>query len=394
MKVALQNKIINKLNLHMAFQRFADYMALTFFGPIYLYKIGLSIESIFWTWAGYVLLSSLLRPLAFYTATKIGLKKCIWIGSILFCGLYPVLGLVDGVNFWLLLFIIHFSFAEAFYWLCYHVYFTKFGDNHVRGKQIGIREILSFVAQILAPLLTIFLVANYSFQSVFWVAALICTFSLIPLWDTPEIYPKNTLNFKDAIQKVSKRGAGLYFGHSVWRHALEFTWVLVVFILLRDLVTFGIILSVSATIGAGLQYFIGDLIDKNQNTKTYLLGVFVLIFTIMLATFGDNSVPLIISVNVMIILANSLFTPFINTIHYNSSQKSHDSLWFQFFAETSYHIATLISCLFVVIFLYLGGELRQTILLGVAGVLIATWFIKGNQKFKNPKHLNVGKTHI
>lgn len=349
------------------------------FGPVYLYQIGIPIPYIFLSWAGYAFFSSVFRLIVFQFIHRLGLRQCVFIGSVFFSGLYPVLGLVDGVNGWLLFYMLYFSVGESFYWLAYHVYFALLGEAEFRGRHTGFRQVLIHLGSILAPLLTVFLVEQYNFQTVFFVAAFFNILGLMPLLYAKNIAVKKPISFKRAWTSISKKGAGLYSGISIMRMAIDFTWGLVVYFILGDIVSFGLAISISVAISALIQYFVGHSFDKNKFPHLYLVGAVLLCATIITATYFASTMATIIAINVCYRVANSFFEPYVNIIVYNSSKKSPDPLWFQLFSDTTYHASTVVSSLLIIALFLLGVDLQHTMVLGVFGILLTAFFIYREQ---------------
>ena len=69
---------------------------------------------------------------------------------------YPVLGQVHGVGpiLWILIFIA--ALGDLLYWPSFNAYFATVGDAHHRGHQVGAREALAAIAEVVAPLLAAF----------------------------------------------------------------------------------------------------------------------------------------------------------------------------------------------------------------------------------------------
>jgi hypothetical protein len=148
----LRNDAVNRVNLHSGIQALAQGAGGIFF-MVFLLKAGMSVPAALVAQAAIVAGRFLLRPAILPLAKRFGLKPLLIVGTLGVALQYPLLAEVQGVGTMLFVFCVVSALGEILYWPCYHAYFSAAGDAEHRGHQIGAREALTAVVNIVAPLL-------------------------------------------------------------------------------------------------------------------------------------------------------------------------------------------------------------------------------------------------
>ena len=398
MKGGVKNKTINYINIHFGLQRFAETIALTF-GPIYLYKIGISIPWIFLIWAAMFGTRFFIRPFMLQLLPKIGLKKSIIIGSIIYAITYPSFLLINGLNFALLLPILLVAIVDVSYWLPYHTYFGIMGDSEDRGKQHGVRNALIQIGNILAPLLGGSLMYYYGFIGNSLIAFLFFIICLIPLFFIEEVFPKKAFSFKEGLAKTGKRGFVIYGLEGFTTATFHFTWVLVLYFLMgENTLSTGGVIALTTVIHIIVSYFIGHNLDLQheandaitektkkrmlQHTPFYLIGGIMSFIGIIGKTFFTWTLPSILLVEVFVMLSQALLSPYINVIVYNEQKESEQPLWYQYLAETGWDVGSVFGYTAIAALVYFGGDLRYGMLFALITLPVLIWSLSPWYKTK------------
>jgi hypothetical protein len=175
---------------------------------------------------------------------------------------YLVLGLVEGVNIWLFVFVIASAVATTFYTLSYHTYFTLLGDTSVRGKQLGIRQAGTIIAGLLAPISSGIIVSFFGFFAAFVTASICMLIAILPVLIISDISLPKSISFKKALKEVNKTGFALEFPNAFQAQANRFTWALVLFLFVGDYVYFGGILSLAILFEIIGFFIVGNIFDN------------------------------------------------------------------------------------------------------------------------------------
>jgi MFS family permease len=390
-KKALSNKSINALNLHYGLQMFANNIGEVFSG-VFLYKAGLPLWGVFLALAGIFTVRLMIRPLGMVLCRKIGLKLMIQWGTLTFALLFMVLMNVSGLDAWLIGYILLAAVVDVLYWLPYHTYFALLGDVEDRGKQIGIRSGLTYLASLGAPFLGGVLIEWHGFGTAFVVASIIMAGAVFPLLGIDDIPLKSPGHWKKAWKETNKKGFLLYAGWGFHYYAHIFCWTLVLFLLLKDYVYFGGLLSLAVLFKIVGMFVVGNLFDQGKWKHMYLVGAIIMALVIVGRSTLAFTIPVIIAFDLLFMIGDTLFAPVGDAVYYNMVKNERLPLWVQFFAESGWDVAAISASLMGAGILYTGGSLRLVMLPSVLGVLGMAIFLKnhyhaGDQTLSNEIHV-------
>ena len=375
MRQTLSNRAVNFLNIHFGLQTFSNGLGDIFFG-IYLYKVGVPLFAIYLVLTGIFLFRLCIRPLALKLVFKRGLKKSVLLGTFIHSTLYLFLGMVDGINIWLYIFIVAAAIIDVLYWLPYHTYFSLLGDLEHRGKQTAMRDGIVHVASFLAPITGGILINFVGFWAAFITATVLMLFAAIPLRYTPEVPLEDHLTAAEASKKVSKAGMYCYIGEGFHYFAHLFTWPIVLFLMLDDYISFGGLLSLAVLFQIIGSLWVGHLFDSGNGKRIYPIGFILIILTILGRTFFAMDIPTVIFFDILAMMGYLLSQGIVDSAFYNTSKKSHHPLWFQFYAENGWDIGSSASALLVAGMLYSGMDLRYVMLVGLLGLVVTGGFLR------------------
>ena len=144
------NPDVNRLAAHSTLHQLAWSVSGVFWS-VCLLRVGVSAPEILLALAGILLFRFVFRPLVLVVASAIGARPTLALGTLLTALQYPVLALVRGPGFGLLLYCMVTAVSGVFYWTCYHAFFAALGDVDQRGRQLGVRQALSASAGVLGP---------------------------------------------------------------------------------------------------------------------------------------------------------------------------------------------------------------------------------------------------
>ncbi|MGD0026285.1 MAG: hypothetical protein ABSC37_16985, partial [Xanthobacteraceae bacterium] len=123
MKSFLGNQGINFLIIHGALHRLAWGGSSVFIG-VYLYREGVSLAGVFLCYSGILALRFAFRSLLMPAVAVLGMRRALIFGTFLQAAQYPTLALVHGVGPALALFCAASALGAAFYFTCYHAFFS------------------------------------------------------------------------------------------------------------------------------------------------------------------------------------------------------------------------------------------------------------------------------
>ncbi|MEA3430044.1 MAG: MFS transporter [Nanoarchaeota archaeon] len=235
----LKSEII-EIYMNLAIRSFALSMGIIFI-PIYLLKIGFTLELVF---TYYILTFTVFGFAALLTAKlarKIGLKHLIMASIPFYIIFFVLLYLLNGVNMNLLYSLSAVEgFASAFYWVPLHSLFAKYSQKKKARKQVSYIFSVPGIFSILGPLIGGGIIITFGFKVLLLIISILLFTSLIPLFSTKDFRPRKKFLLKDVLDKEHTKFFAGFFLHGVIYIAAAVLWPLFVYSILKDYVSLGI----------------------------------------------------------------------------------------------------------------------------------------------------------
>ena len=108
-------------------------------------------------------------------------------GTIGEAAIFPLLPLIDGPGVMLGVAIVVSALGSVFYWTSYHAYFAALGDAEHRGHQVGLRDIVTALIGVIAPLLGGWALVSTGPSIAFAGVAAVQAASALPLIGAPDV---------------------------------------------------------------------------------------------------------------------------------------------------------------------------------------------------------------
>ena len=260
------------------------------FEPIYLYKIGYSLQKIMLFYLIAYFVYFFIMPLGAKFARKQGYELGIFFGTVLFSLFYIGLFFIEQYSFLFYLVPLVLALQKTFYWPAYHADFARFSDDSEEGREIsGLTTAVSLV-YIIGPALAGFIIVNWGFSALFTLATVIFLASNIPTLITKEKFEKKDFSYigayKYLISKKNRKSFLAYLGFGEELIVLV-VWPVFISIIITDLFDLGLIITLATLVTSVLTLYIGKITDfKNKKSilslgsSFYALAWFARIFTI------------------------------------------------------------------------------------------------------------------
>ncbi len=378
------NRNITLLNFHTALQRFSN-KTLDVFGGVYFLSHGVSFPAVALMWSGSFFIRFLLRPLSLWLSIRVGLKWALILGTIISSGLFLVFSRVDGLNIWLLVFAVYLAFYDILYWLPYHSYYVASGEENDRGKQVAFGALLTNIVQIAVPVLGAILATTIGFESLY-ISAMICMIlSVGPVLFSRDKSPGRKMSFQEAYAEIDKRGLVMSIGQGLVTNAHEFLWTIALFLLIGNLVNFGGLITTELLLVAILSLIIGHFIDQGNIKWATRLGLGITAVAVISRSLWVSTTPQIILINIVAAIGSAFYSMAYAVSLYNFSKRTHNTLWFHFFAEAGADIGSALAMLVSAGLFVIGISLQHIILFALVGLLIIDYAIKSSQIITGPR---------
>jgi MFS transporter, DHA1 family, inner membrane transport protein len=364
---ARPNRDVRRLTLHVAISSLASALS-SVFSVVFLVRAGLTPTQIFLAASAFFAVRLAIRPLVLVVAPAMGVRHALIWGVVLNAVSCPMLAPVNGVGFALAAYLAVAALGQAFYWTCFHVFFSAHSDTDRRGSQLGVLWALGTLPVLLGPGIGGVLLTRLGPWVAFGIAGLIALLSVLPLLRIAE--PPIVRAVPDGAYAAAKNGAMLYFADG-WIQVSLTAWSIVMFHALAGRYdSFGGTLSLAGLAGAVGGIVLGRFIDKGHGRRALWLNAFILAVGLVLrsATFGHAGA--VIAVAVGTTLFGGLYVPAWMTPVYNECKISPCLLRFQFASESGWDVGGVLAGGLAAAMCYWGLPVEAAILLALPMVLV------------------------
>jgi MFS family permease len=369
----LRNDAVNRVNLHSGIQALAQGAGGIFF-MVFLLKAGVPVPAALVAQAAIVAGRFLLRPAILPLARRWGLKPLLIAGTLGVALQYPLLAEVEGVGAMLYVFCVVSAVGEIFYWPCYHAYFSAVGDAEHRGHQIGAREALTAVVNIVAPLLGAWALVTVGPTWTFAAAGLVQAAAALPLLGAPNVEVKPRV---EGAVRAAWFGAAMMVVDGWFDACLIFVWQIALFISLHQSIpAYGGAMALAGLVGAVFGLLLGRHIDAGHGRRAVAIAGLAATGLVLLRAASLDWPWLAIIANALGSLFWPLLVPALGTALYNMAKASPCPLRFQIVTETGWDVGACLGCLIAAGLYAWGAPLAFGILLALpvtAAMVLLLW---------------------
>jgi MFS transporter, DHA1 family, inner membrane transport protein len=369
----LRNDAVNRVNLHSGIQALAQGAGGIFF-LVFLLQAGVSVPAALCALAGIIAGRFVLRPAILPLGRRFGLKPLLIAGTLGVALQYPLLAAVDGVGTMLYVLCIVAAVGEIFYWPSYHAYFSMVGDAEHRGHQLGAREALTAIVNIVAPLIGAWALVTLGPTWMFAGAGLVQAAAALPLIGAPNIAVKPKV---EGSVRAAWYGAALMAVDGWFDAFLIFVWQIALFLALRESIpAYGGAMALAGLVGAVFGLWLGRHIDAGHGRRAVVIAGLAAVALVLLRAFSLDSVWLAVTANALGALFWPLLIPVLGTALYNMGKAAPCPLRFQIVTETGWDLGACLGCLITAALYAWGAPLSGVILLalpGAAALVLLLW---------------------
>jgi DHA1 family inner membrane transport protein len=358
-----RNNAVNRLNLHTAIHVLALSGGGAFYGA-FLLRAGVPAPAVLTSLALVNLGRFTLRPFVLAPAQRWGLKPLVIAGTLLCTLQYPLLAEVHGLGWRLLALCAVSAFGDTVYWTAYHAYYAALGDAEHRGHQLGVREALSAVVGVVAPLLTGWALVDFGPHVAFYATAAVVLTAAIPILGAPNVRigTSGAEGWRAAMQGVR------LFAADGWSYGAFIIWQIALFLSLGEsFAGYGAAMALAALVGAAISLALGRFIDLGHGPRAvWMVGVLLVVIDLMRA--GSYGAPgFAVAANAAAALAGAFSGPTLMTAVYNLAKDSPCPMRFQIAADGGWDAGAGCACLVGAGLLWIGAPMPFAILLSLPG---------------------------
>lgn len=276
------------------------------FIPVYLYRLGHSLPAITSVFGCYFSVRVLLDLVAAHTTARIGPKHTLVVGQLLQIATSALFLTLPIFDWPLPLLGIFWGGAASFFFVPFHINFSKVKHRLHGGKEVSYEQIMEKIGFALGPAVGGIVAVLFGARYIFLVSAIMLVAGLWPLFRTAESTQlKQKLDFAGLPFKKIKHLIPSYIGLNVENTLCLMLWPLFLgmFILTGEDVFVGVGTMASISVFAAIvaAHAIGKTVDNRQgrpllrysavaNSLVYIVRIFTVSYPMALATNIANEV--------------------------------------------------------------------------------------------------------
>ena len=268
------NKRLGGLYLAATILDFALAMVVLF-EPVYLYRLGYSIQHILLYYIIVYGVYYVVVPLGGKFVARIGPARSMAFSSVMLVGYYLSLLLVADMSVFFWMAPLFFALQKMLYWPAYHMDFILNSDQGERGKEFSGLWSLSTIVYIIGPILGGLIIQQVGFSVLFGLVMVLILLSNIPLFLSPMTYHGTIMSYwKMFIQPFTKYHLRTTLSYFALGEELVMLTVWPIFIALTfvSYEKMGGAIAVATLITAVVTLYIGKLIDGDKPVRTLRIG--------------------------------------------------------------------------------------------------------------------------
>ncbi len=251
------------------------------FGPIFIYVISGSLEFVLIFYGSICLLYILFVPLWAKLLGKKSMHIFMAIGAIFLVSYYIAFYFLAQANriVWCLIFILILValLNRLFYWIPYHIDFSRFVNKHHRARQMSFLTIIVSLLGIVLPIFSAFVISKFGFSVLFLIAIVILSISFFPIFFIPHTRESYSFKYFETFKKLfSKKHIKTnlaYASDGFQSYVGALIWPIFIFIILKgQYLEVGLISSVVVLVSCVVRYIIGEATDKFNKNKLMKIG--------------------------------------------------------------------------------------------------------------------------
>ncbi len=366
------NNAVNRVNFHYGVHAVAIGAGGVFFFT-YMLHAGVSVPATLASFSGILAGRFCLRPLILPLGKRWGLKPLVIAGALLAACQYPLLAEVQGLDWWLLALCVTSSLSDTLYWPSYHAYFAALGDAEHRGQQIAVREAISAVVGIAAPLMGAWALVTAGPRITFGAVALIQALSILPLLGAPNVTIKP---LAPGVFEAARVGFALFITEGWMGASFYYVWQIALFVSLgRSLTNYGGAMALAALVGAVTGLLVGRHIDAGGGRRAVILAYTATAGLALLRTLSVGSPWLAVAANAPGPFVGALLLPAEMTAVYNLAKASPCPFRFHIMTEGGWDFGAASGALIAAALAASGQSLGLSLALTIPGAAVAAWVL-------------------
>ncbi len=363
---------------HTGLYQFSSNLAGVFF-VAFMLKQGVPQPLVFLSMAGVFALRFCLRPLVVELAKVAGLRGALVVGTVVSCLQYLTLARLQGVDVWLLAWVVATAVGDGIYWTLFHVVFAAVGDGDKLGRQTSVRQLMFAAASVGGPPIGGLMLTAFSPWVAFTVAGLMRAASSLPLLGIAE--PPFEREAPSGAYRAGAFGAAVFMTDGWNICGAGVAWAMISFYGLGERFdSLGLALSAASAVGAAGGFVIGRLVDLGHATRAVLVNLLAAVSVLVAQSAAASHPTLVVGAMVFAALAGGLSIPTMMPAVYGAIKGAPCALRFQFATEGGWDTGAVAASLCAAGLAWLGWPLWSIVLSAIPALMVQAGLLVSKYK--------------
>lgn len=340
--------------------------------PIYLTKIGYSLNKVLLVFIAEGLLWLLLLYPSMLVVHKIGSNKLMVFSVIMLVGFMISLGLLP-VYSWMIFGVVLFKALSSLYWFSLRLNFTAVTKGKEAGKKIGLTNALFLACMGVAPAVGGIVAELYGIEWAYFAAIAMVLLACIPLLNATEVksWPKPDLAKLNLKKIMPDLGANA--GSTIDDFVGALVWPMLIFIIIPTYAGVGLLSALVVISAILISLWVGYRESKKGESRYLKQGSLIMSITNFFR-FLTQTVSQVAGINLLAGVGQALYTTPLASRYYKNAAKE-PTLEYIFAMQVISAVAWLVFPL-VLLVLTLFFNDKQVLIIGALLAIPATWVIR------------------
>ena len=364
----------NRFLAHTMLYQLSTNVAGVFF-LAFMLRQGVPKSVVFLSMAGVFTLRFCVRPLVIELAKRVGLRGAMVAGTLVSCLQYLTLVRLEGVDPWLLAWIVATAIGDGIYWTLFHVMFAAVGDEKKLGRQTSVRQLMFAAAAIFGPPLGGLMLTAFPPWVAFASAGLMRAASALPLLGLAD--PPFERVAPAGAYKAGKFGAAVFMTDGWTICGAGIAWGMVCFYGFGEhFDSLGLAIAAASAVGAAVGVFTGRLVDLGHATRAVLVNLSAGVGVVLSQAAAGERPAYIVAAMIFAALAGGLSIPTMMPAIYGAIKEAPCPLRFQFAAEGGWDLGAVAGALAGAAMASLGYSLSTIIVFAIPALMAQAGLLK------------------
>lgn len=351
-----------------------------FFTMAYFYFHGFSAEAVVINIMVFAISALTAVQVTNFLINKIGVKKTFILHAIPTALSFFIVINVTPEHWWLFyLWMVSHGYKAMLWRIPLNAFFTYYGENGVRGKQLGIARILEAIANIIVPILFGALIDRTGIIIFFGIQTIMHIIAASVLGVKNDFKPKSKANLSTLIKKFPPNfKKAFFYMHLPYPFVADlfFIWVTIQF---GSFVLAGVFIGLRVALQIVLSFLIGHLADQDRVRKIFLGSIILGAFFWFLIPFAGNAQEIFLlqfTIGISLLIAE---IPFEREYH-NAAKSLNRETGYSLAREIYTQLGMVIGCLFSLVLIYFIPEWKWLMVLGAVSIVPMAYLVPGSRK--------------